>query len=81
MRIIETTANIAGDHLLSIQLPEDIAVGQYQIAIIINLQPESEPPQHHLNQLAGKVKAFRNIDPVAWQQQIRGEWDRTRLSH
>jgi predicted ribonuclease toxin of YeeF-YezG toxin-antitoxin module len=77
MRIIETRANITGDHLLSIQLPEDIEAGQYQIAIIINSQPEPKPkPLHHqLNQLAGKIKAFNNIDPVAWQQQIRDEWD------
>lgn len=81
MRIIETKANITDDHLLSVQLPEDIEAGQYQIAIIINSQPESKPPQHHLNQLAGKVKAFKDIDSVAWQRQIRGEWDETRLSH
>jgi hypothetical protein len=79
MRIIETTANITDDHLLSVRLPEDIEAGQYQIAIIINSQPEPKPPQHQLNQLAGKVKAFKNIDPVAWQQQIRGEWDETGL--
>jgi hypothetical protein len=81
MRIIETKANITSDRLLSIQLPEDIEAGQYQIAIIINSQPEPKPPQHQLNQLAGKVKAFKNIDPIAWQQQVRGEWDETRLSH
>ena len=80
MRIIETKANITDDHLLSIQLPEDIEAGQYQIAIIISSQPESKPSQHHLNQLAGKVKAFKDIDSVAWQRQIRGEWD-DRLSH
>ena len=28
MRIIETKANITEDHLLSIQLPEDIEAGQ-----------------------------------------------------
>ena len=81
MRIIETKAHITGDHLLSVQLPEDIEAGQYQIAIIINSQPEPDTPQHQLNQLAGKIKAFNNIDPVAWQQQIRSEWDETRLSH
>jgi hypothetical protein len=73
MRIIETRANITGDHLLSIQLPEDIEAGQYQIAIIINSQPEAKPLHHQLNQLAGK--AFKDIDPVIWQQQIRDEWD------
>lgn len=40
MRIIETKADITEDHQLSIQLPEDIEAGQYQIAIIINSQPE-----------------------------------------
>ena len=35
---------------------------------------------HSINQLAGKVEAFKNINSVAWQQQIRGEWDETRLS-
>ena len=79
MRIIETKANITEDHLLSIQLPEDIEAGQYQIAIIINSQPEQQPQQNQLNQLAGKIKAFKNIDPVTWQQQIRSEWDETRL--
>jgi hypothetical protein len=81
MRIIETTANITSDRLLSIQLPEDIEAGQYHIAIIINSQPKPSLPQHQLNQLAGKVKAFKDIDPVAWQQQIRGEWHETRLSN
>jgi hypothetical protein len=79
MRIIETSASIKDDHLLSIQLPEDIEAGQYQIAIILNPQPK--PLHHQLNQLAGKIKAFNNIDPVAWQQQIRDEWDETRLSN
>ncbi len=79
MRIIETSASINDDRLLSIQLPEDIEAGQYQIAIILNSQPEAEPMHHQLNQLAGKIKAFKDIDPVAWQQQIRDEWDETRL--
>lgn len=43
MRIIETQANITDDHRLNIQLPEDIKAGQYQIAIIINSQPEPSP--------------------------------------
>jgi hypothetical protein len=34
---------------------------------------------HQLNRLAGKVKAFKNINPVAWQQQNRDEWNETRL--
>ncbi len=78
MRIIETQTNITEDRQLTVQLPDDIETGQYQITIIIN--PQSEPPQTKLNQLQGKIKAFREIDPVTWQKKIRGEWDETRLS-
>ncbi|MDJ0845131.1 hypothetical protein [Crocosphaera sp.] len=78
MRIIETQTNITEDHRLTVQLPDDIEAGQYQIAIIIN--PQSEPSQTKLNQLQGKIKAFRGINPVTWQKKIRGEWDETRLS-
>jgi hypothetical protein len=77
MRIIETQAQISEDHQLNIQLPDDIQAGHYQVAIIINPQPESQ--SHFLNQFAGKVQAFKNIDPVAWQRQIRDEWDEDRL--
>ena len=40
MRIIETFAKITDNHLLTVELPEDIETGEYQIAIIINSQPE-----------------------------------------
>ncbi len=78
MRIIETQTNITEDHQLTVQLPDDIEAGEYQIAIIINTQ--SNPAKTKLNQLKGKIKAFREIDPVTWQKKIRGEWDETRLS-
>jgi hypothetical protein len=37
--------------------------------------------QHSLNELSGKIKAFQGVNALAWQQQIRSEWDETRLSH
>lgn len=78
MHIIETQAEITEDHLLSVQLPDDIEAGQYQVAIIII--PQSDLPQTKLNQLRGKIKAFGEIDPIVWQKKIRGQWDETRLS-
>ena len=78
MRIIETQTNITEDHRLIVQLPDDISAGKYQVAIIINT--ESEHPKTKLNQLQGKIKAFREIDTVTLQKKIRGEWDETRLS-
>ena len=82
MRTIQAQVNINSDRQLNIQLPEDIEAGQYQVVIVINSQSNENKtsPQHNLNQLAGKIKAFKDIDAVAWQQEIRREWDETRLS-
>jgi hypothetical protein len=82
MRTIETQVNITSDHRLDIQLPEDIEAGQYQVVIVINLQTTTNttPPKHQLNQLAGKIEAFKNVDAVTWQQETRREWDETGLS-
>jgi uncharacterized membrane protein YhiD involved in acid resistance len=41
-----------------------------EVEVII--QTKSKNP-HQINQLAGKVKAFKNINSVAWQQKIREE--------
>jgi hypothetical protein len=35
----------------------------------------SQLSSHPINQFAGKVKAFEGVDPVAWQKQVRSEWD------
>lgn len=82
MRTIQAQVNISNDHLLSVQLPEDIEAGQYQVVIVMNPQVSSNTTfaKHNLNQLAGKIEAFKDVDAVAWQQEIRREWDETRLS-
>ncbi|MGL6345167.1 MAG: hypothetical protein ACRC80_39200 [Waterburya sp.] len=38
MRTIETQVNVTNDHLLNIQLPDDIEVGQYKVVIVMNPQ-------------------------------------------
>ncbi|MBD2392835.1 hypothetical protein H6G11_01010 [Cyanobacterium aponinum FACHB-4101] len=63
MIIIETKINITDEHLLNIKLPEDITVGEYEIAIIINPVTKSTTP-HPINKLAGKFKAFKNINSL-----------------
>lgn len=37
--------------------------------------------EHPINQLSGKITAFQGVNALAWQEQIRSEWDETRLSH
>lgn len=54
----------------------------FQLVETLEKQTEDSniSPQHNLNQIAGKITAFNNIDAVTWQQEIREEWDETRLS-
>ncbi|MDH6098489.1 hypothetical protein NWP21_06450 [Anabaenopsis sp. FSS-46] len=37
--------------------------------------------EHPINQLSGKITAFQGVNALAWQEQIRSEWDETGLSH
>ena len=37
--------------------------------------------EHPINQLSRKITAFQEINALAWQEQIRSEWDETGLSH
>ncbi|MGK7897178.1 MAG: hypothetical protein AB4372_27070 [Xenococcus sp. (in: cyanobacteria)] len=53
----------------------EVAINREQLTS----QPEQQAQQNQLNKLAGKIKAFKDIDPVTWQQEIRSEWDETRL--
>jgi hypothetical protein len=38
----------------------------------------SEDP---INQFSGKITAFQGVNALAWQEQIRSEWDETGLYH
>ncbi len=63
------------DQLSSVEQQE---VLQY---LINKTHSDSQSLQHPINQLSGKIKAFQKINALAWQQQIRSEWDETGLSH
>lgn len=83
MKTIQAEITISDDRRLELDLPEDIEVGTYQVVLVLNPQPQpmETKTNHNLNEAAGKLKIFSQIDPVQWQRQIRDEWDETRLSH
>ncbi|MCY7406044.1 MAG: hypothetical protein LH631_01345 [Alkalinema sp. CAN_BIN05] len=45
MKTVETTVKIGADRTLSVQLPTDIAVGEYEVVLILNqsFQPREIP--------------------------------------
>ena len=78
MKTFQVEVNIPVDRRLVIDLPEDFEMGSYQIVVVMNPIEDSGAglqQGHRLNDLAGCIRSFAGIDGVAWQQQIREEWD------
>ncbi len=48
MHTIETQVNINRDHILNIDLPDDIAEGTYQVVIVMNPKTDSKPKKTRL---------------------------------
>ena len=63
MRIIEAEVNISSDRHLSIQLPEDIAAGDYHIAVVMSPQfiPQPSSSNHHQRPEFGFMKSTGEI--------------------
>jgi hypothetical protein len=48
MHTIQTQVQITADHHLTIQLPEDLETGTYQVVIVMNLQPDPDDTPDNL---------------------------------
>jgi hypothetical protein len=78
MKTVHIEVNVPTDRRLTIELPDDVETGTYQVVLVMN-PVESQPLQlsatETLNNLAGQVTSFADIDAVTWQRKIRDEWD------
>ncbi len=79
MKTFEVTVTIPENRQMMIELPKDIESGDYQVVVVMTPAKDSANDTlasgHQLNELAGQVKSFSGVDAVAWQQQVRNEWD------
>lgn len=84
MITLQLEIDISEDRRLIIQLPENCQTGKHQVVVVLNREETSVPTEetsvptlkgNPLNALAGKIQSFAGIDAVAWQQQLRAEWD------
>ena len=81
MKAIEVETILPSDGRLPASLSE--AFGRKVRVILLYDEEMQQPDNSHVNgsasklmDLAGKIQAFRDIeDPVAWQRQLRSEWD------
>lgn len=77
------TLNLAYDVLpnrqVTIQLPPTVQPGHYEMVIVLDKAIDQEAvAQTNISsvmQFAGAVSAFKAIDGVAYQNQVRAEWN------
>ncbi|OKH10928.1 hypothetical protein [[Limnothrix rosea] IAM M-220] len=73
MQTIQAEVTVSDNRRLEIDLPEDVQAGTYQVVLVLNPQPQQgkATTPHKLNDAAGKLKIFSQVDPGQWQRQIR----------
>lgn len=63
----------------TIKLPEGVSEGRHDLVVVLDEKgSEKNPAKSHaeeLMQFAGTVTAFKGIDGVAYQREIRSEWN------
>ena len=77
------TLNLACDVLpnrqVTIQLPLTVQPGHHEMVIVLdkaaNQHADTQTNIGRLMQLAGGVSAFNAVDGVAYQNQVRAEWN------
>lgn len=75
VKTFEVEVTVPADRRLTIELPEDMAIGSYQVVVVMNPVPISDNGHSQLHELAGQVQSFAEVDAVDWQQQERAGWD------
>jgi hypothetical protein len=67
------------NRLVTIKLPEGVPEGRHDLVVVLDeKESEKNPAKSHaeeLMQFAGTVTAFKEIDGVTYQREIRSEWN------
>ncbi|MGB7511878.1 MAG: hypothetical protein WBP54_11415 [Pelodictyon phaeoclathratiforme] len=71
--------DILPDRLVTIKLPEEVPTGRHDLVIVLDEKDagikRSVTDTEKLMQFAGTVTAFKNIDGIAYQREVRSEWN------
>lgn len=76
----EWSLSVKGKIQAAIAISEQVPPvdGENFVSGVSQMKSQSNMVVHPINQLAGKVEAFKKVNAVAWQQQVRSEWDETK---
>lgn len=79
MLTLNIDCEVMPDRMVTFKLPESVRPGLHELVIVLE---ENEPAQDKttstaqtLMQLAGSVMAFRQVDGLEYQREVRSEWN------
>ncbi len=62
------------DRLITIKLPEEVSPGRHEFVLVLDEKSSPDKIAKKLMKYAGTVSAFKKIDGVTYQRELRSEW-------
>jgi hypothetical protein len=79
MLTLNLACNVLPDRVVTIQLPPTVQPGQHELVIVLDQASDVNLPTDagisNLMQFSGSVALYKNMDGMAYQREIRSEWN------
>ena len=79
MLTLNINCEVMQDRVVTFKLPETVRVGRHELVVVLEedeiTQSKTESNAQALMQFAGSVTAFKQIDGVEYQREVRSEWN------
>ena len=79
MLTLNLAYNVLPNRQVTIQLPPTVQPGHHEMVIVLDeaseLEPVTQTDISSVMQFSGAVSAFTAVDGVAYQNQVRAEWN------
>lgn len=74
MLTLTVNYEVLPDRLITIKLPEEVSPGLHELVLVLDEKNIPDQISKKLMKYAGTVPAFKQIDGVAYQREVRSEW-------
>lgn len=78
MLTLNINCEVMQDRVVTFKLPETVRVGRHELVVVLEeeiAQSKTESNAQTLMQFAGSVTAFKQIDGVEYQREVRSQWN------
>jgi len=79
MLTLNINCEVMPDRVVTFKLPETVRPGRHELVVVLEenelAQVKTDSNAQTLMQFAGSVTAFKQIDGVEYQREVRAEWN------